>query len=320
MRTERRGHGGETDACSRCDVSLEPSMNFCPACGTPNRAQNPSAETERDTTASHASPSADARRQQLEDKIAMATSDGWKLEYDFGDRAVMSRRSAGTFDAHVLVGLGTLWWTMGLGNVLYGIYAYSEKPERMVLYPDAASDPTLENETEWSALSHILARMTTGACWLLGILVLVLSAMTLGTAPWFVTGLLLAIAALFGLVGASVLPSVNSRLSRRHSVLTNGRTRSVDEQRVNSYTEPCMTCGEPIGHGLERRYRSEFCLFGVPITGSSGTNYYCQRCASADQPITDTEPESHPSTTAGSTRDGNHRSCHDDVETDAALE
>ncbi|NGM67643.1 zinc ribbon domain-containing protein [Natronolimnobius sp. AArcel1] len=282
MPTERRGQGERHD-CSRCGSGLEASMNFCPTCGAPSRTQTETASS--GDTASHASPSTDARRQRLEEKIAMATSDGWELEYDFGDRAVMSRRSVGSLDDHVLIGLLTLWWTMGLGNIFYGIYVYSEKPERMVLHPDAASDPALETET--SSSSHILARMTTGTCWLLGTLVLALAIVFLGTAPLFVTGLLLAIAALFGLVGASVLPSVNNRLSRRHSVLTNGRTRSVDERRVDSYTEPCTDCGEPIGHGLERRYRSEFCLLGVPITGSSGTNYYCQRCASAEQPISD---------------------------------
>lgn len=316
MPTERWNQG-ERDDCSRCGSGLEPSMNFCPTCGASSRTQRPPTETNATASengASHASPAADARRQRLEDKIAMATSDGWELEYDFGDRAVVSRRSVGSLDDHVLVGLLTLWWTMGLGNVLYGIYAYSEKPERMVLHPEATSDPTLENETRPSSSSHILARMTTGVCWLLGTLVFALSIVFLGTAPWFVTGLLLAIAALFGLVGASVLPSVSNRLSRRHSVLTNGRTRSVDERRVDSYNHPCADCGEPIGHGLERRYRSEFCLFGVPITGSSGRNYYCQRCASADRPIADPRlgQDSRDATVTSSTAENS--------ETEAALE
>ncbi|AEH37357.1 zinc ribbon domain-containing protein [Halopiger xanaduensis] len=260
-----------------------------------DRSRSSSSSSQRDartartssTTASSADRDVDpTARKQLETRIARATRDGWELEHDFGDHAVMVRRTFGDTDEHLVVALLTVWWTMGLGNVLYGAYRYVEDAERMVL----RAGPPEEPETE-AKRSHLLERATAAVCWFAGAILALIGLQVSATSA---VGLgLLALAFGFAAMGASVLPSVRSRLERRHSVTTNGRARSVDERFVVAYDRPCSVCAEPVGRGIERIYRSEFCLLGVPLTGSTGRNYYCQRCANAER--SSTGPHTAPS-------------------------
>lgn len=292
MGTDRRGRG-ETRYCSHCGDDLVPSMNYCPGCGTrtdrrattaggrsseaerSRRTRSTGRRSDRHTTASR-------DRARLEAKIAAATSEGWDLEHDAGDHAVMVRRSVGDVDDHLLVALITGWWTMGLGNVVYGAYRYVEDAERMVLRPEMAGTDETVPEDE-SSRSDLLPRVAAITCLLTGAIVAVAGAFLLGTAPGPVLAVLFGLATLFGALGLSAWPSVSRRLERRHSMTANGRTRSVDERPVVSYDHPCTACGDPIGRGVERTYRSAFCVLGVPLTGSEGRNYYCRACVEAER-------------------------------------
>ncbi|RKD97656.1 zinc ribbon domain-containing protein [Halopiger aswanensis] len=319
MADDRRGRS-ETRYCSHCGHSLEPPMNYCPNCGTAierrerssdtrsqprrrtenrhpsvgefsqtrshagDRSSGPTSATRRDARDAPSSPTESSgpsrdvdptARKQLEARIARATRDGWELEHDFGDHAVMVRHTFGDTDEHLVVAMLTVWWTMGLGNVLYGVYRYVEDAERMVLRAGPPENPETKEQS-----SHLLERATAAVCWTAGV-ILALIGLQLSVTSALGLGLL-ALAFGFIAMGASVLPSVRSRLERRHSLATNGRTRSVEERSVVAYDRPCSACAEPVGRGLERTYRSEFCLLGVPLTGSAGRNYYCQRCANAE--------------------------------------
>ncbi|SDQ60090.1 zinc ribbon domain-containing protein [Natronobacterium texcoconense] len=301
MGSQRRNrHERRADTyCSNCGTALESSMNYCPSCG--DRIDRATADRSASTTVDSAS------RNRLESRIAAAVRDGWELEHDFGDHAVMIRRTFGSTDEHLVVALLTIWWTMGLGNALYGVYKYVEDADRMVL----RSEPYGADDAEQSASSsHLLHRVTAVACWLTAA---VLAAIGVAVATSGLSPLLYVLAAGFVFLGMASLPSVSSRLARRHSLLTNGRTRSVEERSVVDYERPCTACSEPVGRGIERIYRAEFCLLGVPLTGSEGRNYYCSRCANAEvtEPPTaassseprqaDPEPEST-ETTADATR------------------
>ncbi|GAB3665808.1 zinc ribbon domain-containing protein [Halopiger thermotolerans] len=281
MADDRQGRS-ETRYCSHCGHSLEPSMNYCPNCGTAIERRERSDASRRGarSTDGPASVGQDVdrpARKRLEARIARASRDGWQLERDFGDHAVMVRRTFGDVDEHLVVALLTVWWTMGLGNVLYGAYRYVEDAERTVLWPD----PLEKSDREESrSSSHLLERVTAAVCLIAGAILAAIG-LQLSAAP--VLGLsFLALAVGFVAVGVGALPSVRSRLERRRSVTTNGRIRSVEERSVVAHDRPCSACAEPVGRGLERTYRSEFCLFGVPLTGSAGRNYYCQRCANAE--------------------------------------
>ncbi|WP_121744617.1 zinc ribbon domain-containing protein [Natronorubrum halophilum] len=276
--------GGES-YCSNCGTELEPSMNYCPNCGTASgrstarsRIGSPGGATTAESRARDADGGA-TDRDVLEYRIVTAARDGWGLEHDFGDHAVMVRRTVGSMNEHLVVALITIWFTGGLGNVLYGAYRYFGDAERIVLQADGVERSDADGGE--SIGSAILWRATAAFCWLVAAGIAVAGVYVGLAAASYV---LFALAFVFAAMGVSVLPSVKRRVENRHSVTTNGRTHSVDERTVSAYDRPCSACTDPVGHGLERTYREEFCVLGVPLTASEGRNYYCRQCANADSP------------------------------------
>ena len=287
MSSDRRSNrdGGGPPYCSNCGTGLEPSTNYCPNCGVANSRStgrsSPESSTTRGRSGLGISTDRDSSdgvtdREALEHRIATALQDGWKLEHDFGDHAVMVKRSFGSRDEHLVVALITVWFTMGIGNALYGAYRYVGDAERMVLRTDHVESSDADQESTGSAL---LWRATAAVCWLAAAIIAVIGLQVVTAAASLPLFLL---AFVFAAMGVSALPSVRRRLEDRHSVTANGRIRSVDERTVVAYDRPCAACADPVGRGLERIYRKEFCLLGVPLTASEGRNYYCKRCATAE--------------------------------------
>lgn len=286
------GHNrGGSLYCSNCGTGLEPSMNYCPTCGTPSSRADTRPHAGRETNTGSGSwdsvsaSGANGRegssddvtdRDILELRIAEALRDGWRLEHDFGDHAVMVRRSFGSLDAHLVVGLITVWFTMGIGNALYGAYRYFGDAERMVLQADHIEK---RDDDESTVAAALLWRATAAVCWVAAATAAVIGLQFVAATASL---LLFALAFAFAALGVSVLPSVQHRLENRHSVAANGRVRSVDERAVVAYDRPCAACADPVGRGLERTYRKEFCVLGVPLTTAEGRNYYCKQCATAE--------------------------------------
>jgi hypothetical protein len=276
MSSERRRRRGWVTTgglyCSHCGEGLEASMNFCPSCGRPcGDGESANAGTES--------------RPALERRIAVAMGDGWELEHDFGDHVVMVRRTFGGRDEHLVVAALTIWWTMGLGNALYGLYRYVGDAERMVLRAEPVSDDADASNARRETATRIAAAGCLTTALALAGLTVVYSAATI--AP-----VLLAVAVGLATVGLGILPSVRRRFGRRRSVTTNGSARSVDERAVVDYDRPCAACSEPVGRGLERTYRKGFYVLGVPVTISEGRNAYCQRCANAETEPTGAQRDS----------------------------
>lgn len=312
MRSDRprRRDGGRTGAsyCTNCGESLELTANYCPNCGVAVGRSNARSgsmsasdssfgarpRTDASTSADGATP---RERERLEHRIAAASRTGWRLERDFGDHAVVVRRTVGSVTDHLLVALVTVWWTMGIGNVLYGAYRYVDGAERMVLRGDRSDG--IDVATDTTAESTPFRRATAILVWLLATVTAWL-AVQLGDlgAPTVSLGLF-AVALVFAVAGTSALPSVSRRLENRHSVLTNGRTRSVTERAVVGTETPCAVCADPVDRGLERTYRSAVCVLGIPVTGTEGRNYYCRRCANAESAATGASDYAAPTESRG---------------------
>nr|WP_319004348.1 zinc ribbon domain-containing protein [Natrinema amylolyticum] len=298
-RSRRRGRGRPGPSyCTDCGASLEPSMRYCPNCGV---AIGRSSGRSRSATSTSRSgterrPRTDANRDasrtidrtvtdrtdrdRLERRIAAASREGWRLERDCGDHAVVVRRTVGDVADHLVVALVTVWWTMGLGNVLYGAYRYFDDAERMVVRAERVD---VDEPNDATAASTLRPRATAAVGWLLAAMTVALG-VQLGLSA--VSLVLVTLGLLLAVAGTSVLPSVSRRLEARHSVLTNGRTHTIDERPVVGPETPCVACAGPIDRGLERTYREEFCVLGVPVTATDGQNYYCRRCANAESAAT----------------------------------
>lgn len=297
--------------CTDCGDPLDPSMNYCPSCGVAtgypngNRSSStvsaPSSGIQSRPTASgadrgHPATAGTTDRERLERRIAAASRNGWRLERDFGDHAVVVRRTVGSVTGHLLVALVTVWWTMGIGNVLYGAYRYVDGTERMVVRGDridggtAGASASATDPDDTTAESTGFRRATATLGWLLAAIAAWLGVqLGAGATGSSTASLVLFASALgFAVVGTSVLPSVSRRLDDRRSVLTNGRIRSVEERTVTATATPCTVCAKPVDRGLERTYRAELCVLGIPVTGTEGRNYYCRACANAESSATGT--------------------------------
>lgn len=50
-------------------------------------------------------------------------------------------REVGSAGGHLLVAVLTIWWTMGVGNLLYGAYKYLADSERTVVWKNGPDGP-----------------------------------------------------------------------------------------------------------------------------------------------------------------------------------
>ena len=76
-------------------------------------------------------------QQEIDDMVAR----GWTIEDEDRDRVVMIDREFGSLASHVLVAILTVWWTMGLGNVVWGAYNYVSRSRRRVLWESGTDCP-----------------------------------------------------------------------------------------------------------------------------------------------------------------------------------
>lgn len=75
--------------------------------------------------------------EDLRRRVEDAEVEGWSIYEEHGDRrVVMVKRKYGTLGGHVLVGLLTVWWTLGLGNAVYAAYKYFAHADKKVLRAD----------------------------------------------------------------------------------------------------------------------------------------------------------------------------------------
>lgn len=61
---------------------------------------------------------------EFERRIEDEQVEGWKIQEDGDERVVMMKPNYGSMGGHLLVALLTIWWTLGIGNVVYAAYKY----------------------------------------------------------------------------------------------------------------------------------------------------------------------------------------------------
>ncbi|MFC4436951.1 MULTISPECIES: zinc ribbon domain-containing protein [Natrialbaceae] len=81
------------------------------------------------------------RSKRLQREIDDLVERGWKIEDEGRNRVVMIDREFGSVASHILVAVLTIWWTMGIGNVLWGAYNYVSNSRRQVLWERTTGCP-----------------------------------------------------------------------------------------------------------------------------------------------------------------------------------
>ena len=67
-------------------------------------------------------------------EVTAKVESGWRIEDETPDRITLVRREFGDLGVHVIIAVLTLWWTMGLGNVLYAVYKYFTESQRTIVW------------------------------------------------------------------------------------------------------------------------------------------------------------------------------------------
>ena len=63
---------------------------------------------------------------------------GWRIEEETSDRVTLVYRTVGPARTHLIIALLTIWWLMGVPNVLYAAYKYVADAERTVVWKEPA--------------------------------------------------------------------------------------------------------------------------------------------------------------------------------------
>ncbi|MWG36891.1 zinc ribbon domain-containing protein [Halomarina oriensis] len=270
--------------CSHCGADLLETANYCPQCGTQCRETTPAErpETKSAPTAATSSTSATntgesddtdrAARTSFRRRVEAHLVDGWKMESDRGDSVLIRNPEYGSIGVHLLL----LFFTGGVGNLAYGWYCYTQRGERRILRvggDDTVGIPEDVGSSDTVGVSADLMGYVGGAFSLLMAAVM-LSSLQL---PLVILGAFFFLAALW------MIPATRRRWRDRHPPTTFGHTRSIDETTRFDTDNPCVVCSGSVEEGIERAYREEYVLAGIPLfTTASGANHYCRSCASGD--------------------------------------
>lgn len=78
-----------------------------------------------------------ARGKPSEANVERAVQDGWKVVEQREHTTLLEKRSFGSLKMHAVVFLLTVWWTAGIGNVVYAMYKSEEIGHRRLKPEDA---------------------------------------------------------------------------------------------------------------------------------------------------------------------------------------
>jgi hypothetical protein len=81
------------------------------------------------------------RGESYRHEVTDLVESGWRIESETPERVTLVRRNVGTATGHVVIAVLTIWWLMGLGNVLYAAYKYLADSERTVVWKDRSGGP-----------------------------------------------------------------------------------------------------------------------------------------------------------------------------------
>jgi len=70
-------------------------------------------------------------KKELQDKVEDYMFQGYEIEDEFDDRAVLVNKTYGSLLGHILVFIFTAWFTFGLGNLIYLAYALKKQSKRI---------------------------------------------------------------------------------------------------------------------------------------------------------------------------------------------
>ena len=72
---------------------------------------------------------------------------GWRIETETPERVTLVKRNFGSAKNHLIIAVLTIWWLMGIPNVLYAAYKYFDDSERTVVWREDSTERKLTETT-----------------------------------------------------------------------------------------------------------------------------------------------------------------------------
>ncbi len=75
-------------------------------------------------------PDEDAFRREVTELV----EGGWRIESETPERVTLVKRDFGSAKNHLIIAVLTIWWLMGIPNVIYAAYKYFDDSERTIVW------------------------------------------------------------------------------------------------------------------------------------------------------------------------------------------
>lgn len=81
------------------------------------------------------------RTERFQQRLDEEYTAGWRAVRDSETRVVLRKPDYSSAWLHAIIALFTVWFTFGIANLLYAIYAYLNSPTKLPTEDDCFSDP-----------------------------------------------------------------------------------------------------------------------------------------------------------------------------------
>lgn len=81
-----------------------------------------------------------AESETFRHEITDLVESGWRIESETPKRVTLVKRNFGTARNHLIIAVLTIWWLMGLPNLLYAAYKYFDDSDRTIVWKETPAD------------------------------------------------------------------------------------------------------------------------------------------------------------------------------------
>ena len=74
------------------------------------------------------------RTESYRQEVTAMVESGWRIEEETSDRVTLVRRDFGSPGVHLILAVLTIWWLMGVPNLLYAAYKYFTDSQRTIVW------------------------------------------------------------------------------------------------------------------------------------------------------------------------------------------
>lgn len=74
------------------------------------------------------------RDETVRREITELVESGWRIESETPERVTLVKRNFGSAQNHLIIAVFTIWWLLGIPNLLYAAYKYFDDSERTIVW------------------------------------------------------------------------------------------------------------------------------------------------------------------------------------------